>query len=541
MIPKTILDEHIRAAVRRIDREGIPSGRDSDVYDLLLDGNRYPPKLVISWAHESLCGEELSPERFNAVEAKNYLLRGGYQIVNRRGGKPDSALPAKVGTNKPAEVVTPPQHIATRLRLPPAHAQRMLSCVARSVRLISSLKADWLRVYRNRPSHLRVLFGRLIVITLEGNYVWVAVDESALPKGGADLRSWRWDERQTRPSDALGQAYSRYVRPPSRNGFYDPALDPQGADWQAIEFAHHAYLSRVAESGIAPDPRTVNDPTLLDELLRTAPDPGIAAPGSADVSPYALDRVPTGEEYADALRGLGDRVTAEHRALFSAHYRCPGRAATATQLVQCTDAVSSVVTINKLYGQLGHVVAEILNVVPSRRDDGTDRWWTVWFTGQHTDAGFVWTMRPEVAEALEHLRWIVQDDFMAPEEIPSTSLYIEGASSRVTVNAYERNPQARLACLRRHGSVCCICGFDFARAYGPEFSGFIHVHHLRPLSEIRSDYVVDPEKDLRPVCPNCHAALHFGGRCRSIDELKAVVSERCGENHPTDESKNMPH
>jgi 5-methylcytosine-specific restriction protein A len=530
MIPKTILDEHIRAAVRRIDREGIPSGRGSYVYDLVLGGNRYPPKLVISWAHESLCGDELSPETFDAVEAKNYLLRGGYEIANRRQGDPDAARQAEGQKIPPEEVATPSQHIASRLRLPPANAQRMLLCVARAVRVITSLKAAWLRIYFNRPSHLRVLFGRLIVITLEGNYVWLALDESTLSKGGADLRSWRWDEPHTRPSDATGKAYPKYVRPPSRNGFYDPALDPQGAEWRAIEQAHHAYLTRVAAMGMAPDPRTANDSALLDELFRTASDPCLAGPHAADVSPYDLDRIPTGDEYAEALRELGDRVTAEHRTLFIAHYGQPGRAATATQLARCPGVANAVVTINKLYGQLGRQAAEILNIAPSRRDDGTDRWWTVWFTGQSTDAGFVWTMRSEVAKALERLRWVVQDDFMAPEEIPSTSVYIEGASSRVTVNAYERNPQARLACLRRHGSACCVCGFDFAQAYGSEFSGFIHVHHLRPLSEIRNDYVVDPESDLRPVCPNCHAALHFGGRCRSIDELKAVVSQQRGQN-----------
>jgi 5-methylcytosine-specific restriction enzyme A len=38
--------------------------------------------------------------------------------------------------------------------------------------------------------------------------------------------------------------------------------------------------------------------------------------------------------------------------------------------------------------------------------------------------------------------------------------------------------------------------------------GFIHVHHLTPLSSLGTDYEVDPIRDLRPVCPNCHAVLH---------------------------------
>jgi predicted HNH restriction endonuclease len=29
-----------------------------------------------------------------------------------------------------------------------------------------------------------------------------------------------------------------------------------------------------------------------------------------------------------------------------------------------------------------------------------------------------------------------------------------------------------------------------------------------PLSEVGDEYVVDPVRDLRPVCPNCHAMIH---------------------------------
>lgn len=35
-----------------------------------------------------------------------------------------------------------------------------------------------------------------------------------------------------------------------------------------------------------------------------------------------------------------------------------------------------------------------------------------------------------------------------------------------------------------------------------------HRHHVVPVSKIRKSYVVDPIRDLRPLCPNCHAAIH---------------------------------
>jgi 5-methylcytosine-specific restriction protein A len=34
------------------------------------------------------------------------------------------------------------------------------------------------------------------------------------------------------------------------------------------------------------------------------------------------------------------------------------------------------------------------------------------------------------------------------------------------------------------------------------------VHHLKSLAEIGAEYELDPVRDLRPVCPNCHAMIH---------------------------------
>jgi predicted HNH restriction endonuclease len=96
----------------------------------------------------------------------------------------------------------------------------------------------------------------------------------------------------------------------------------------------------------------------------------------------------------------------------------------------------------------------------------------------------------------------------------------------VAVNAYERNPEARRECIVAHEPRCFVCGFDFGLAYGPEFAGLIHVHHLRPLSEVGGEYVIDPVEDLRPVCPNCHAVIHYRGQLRSIDEVRQLLAQQ---------------
>lgn len=84
----------------------------------------------------------------------------------------------------------------------------------------------------------------------------------------------------------------------------------------------------------------------------------------------------------------------------------------------------------------------------------------------------------------------------------------EGNRESVLVNKYERNKNARKKCINRYGTKCFICQFDFKEKYGEIGTDFIHVHHIVPLNTIGKDYVVNPETDLIPVCPNCHAMLH---------------------------------
>ena len=110
-----------------------------------------------------------------------------------------------------------------------------------------------------------------------------------------------------------------------------------------------------------------------------------------------------------------------------------------------------------------------------------------------------------------------------PEELDPDEQYSEGSTKSVTINAYERNAVARTACISHYGSNCHICDFDFCATYGNVATGFIHVHHLRPLSECGGEYDIDPIDDLRPVCPNCHAVIHLGGSCRSITEIKSLL------------------
>lgn len=99
-----------------------------------------------------------------------------------------------------------------------------------------------------------------------------------------------------------------------------------------------------------------------------------------------------------------------------------------------------------------------------------------------------------------------------------------------------RSPEARRRCLELKGTRCVVCGFDSVESWG--VVGVIQVHHLRPLSEMlseRGSTQTDPEKDLVPVCPNCHALIHSrprdmgSSRCYTIEEAREIVRGKAGD------------
>jgi hypothetical protein len=112
------------------------------------------------------------------------------------------------------------------------------------------------------------------------------------------------------------------------------------------------------------------------------------------------------------------------------------------------------------------------------------------------------------------------------DKIGEETVFREGAKYQVTFDAYERDPKARQRCIQHYGARCFICNISFGEVYGEIAKGFIHVHHLRPLSEIGSEYTVDPIEDLRPVCPNCHAVLHLRKPAFSIQDVIEFLRQK---------------
>lgn len=112
------------------------------------------------------------------------------------------------------------------------------------------------------------------------------------------------------------------------------------------------------------------------------------------------------------------------------------------------------------------------------------------------------------------------------EEIPeeNTTIITEGAKKLYFTTKYERSKKNREACIKSQGCFCHVCGFDFEITYGELGKSFIEVHHIKPLYTLDEETVIDPSKDLIPVCSNCHRMLHrFKDYMISIEELKNIV------------------
>ena len=103
----------------------------------------------------------------------------------------------------------------------------------------------------------------------------------------------------------------------------------------------------------------------------------------------------------------------------------------------------------------------------------------------------------------------------------------EGKKSKRYITMYERNPKYRKQAIAIHGNSCSACGFNFRDFYGEYAEGFIHIHHIVPVSEFEAPKTIDPETDLIPLCANCHSVVHRKrDKTLSITELKYLIANR---------------
>ena len=104
--------------------------------------------------------------------------------------------------------------------------------------------------------------------------------------------------------------------------------------------------------------------------------------------------------------------------------------------------------------------------------------------------------------------------------------YAEGTKKKKYVTYYERRPENRKQAIKIHGMTCKGCNFNFEKHYGSQGKGFIHVHHIEPVSQLEKPKKINVKTDLTVLCPNCHAMVHrFRNKTLSIAELKKIIAD----------------
>jgi 5-methylcytosine-specific restriction protein B len=73
---------HVRAAVKQIEREGVPKRRRSTKFCLLVGSRHYPPKYVLALAVRNATGKPLLPtDHSGGAETNDRLLALGLHVV----------------------------------------------------------------------------------------------------------------------------------------------------------------------------------------------------------------------------------------------------------------------------------------------------------------------------------------------------------------------------------------------------------------------------------------------------------------------------
>lgn len=234
--------------------------------------------------------------------------------------------------------------------------------------------------------------------------------------------------------------------------------------------------------------------------------------------------IPSPKAYADAITS-GCLNPIQLKTLQTL-YGFPAHSATAGQIAAVMGYSRYNVT-NLRIGNAEKALSKALKIKPPYSSERGNHWWSILADGDDSGRYFLWIMRPQLVKALETLGLTNEIGIdIQTDEYAQIKEYEEGHKISVAVNIYERSREARQQCVAHYGFICAVCGFDFQKVYGETGNEYIHVHHIVPLSQVNQKYIIDPIRDLRPVCPNCHAMIHRRSTTLTIDELKNRIKSR---------------
>ena len=144
-------------------------------------------------------------------------------------------------------------------------------------------------------------------------------------------------------------------------------------------------------------------------------------------------------------------------------------------------------------------------------------------------------INPEAELELVTTRTVVrhEDEFKWMDDIIATQK-TEGDRKETVQTKIERDPRNRRLCIEVHGPHCFICGKDGGwmdddmrlNSKGLP-SAWLHCHHIEPLGE-SAPRKTDPEKDMVPMCAECHTMMHLRSTALTLGRRHDVPSQAHG-------------
>jgi hypothetical protein len=132
VIPDYLTRDHVLAAIAKIDRAGIPAGRFGTKYAVFHDGRHYPPKLLISLAHEEVKGVPYPSSLFGGGrETNGFLQRLGFTVIEKHEGAVLSQISSLPKGPPPQPTLTTCQIIST------AEIERIANDLVRSAQIFT--------------------------------------------------------------------------------------------------------------------------------------------------------------------------------------------------------------------------------------------------------------------------------------------------------------------------------------------------------------------------------------------------------------------
>lgn len=172
---------------------------------------------------------------------------------------------------------------------------------------------------------------------------------------------------------------------------------------------------------------------LVGVLTGTVPGQGAApsmvAPRLPEPTPLERMDALTTADFAHALQAVLDRMTAEQRAMLLGHAKAPAQRLS-MEAIALLGGYENYAAANSQYGRLGHWIADQFSI------SGLDNWTQALATGngeKDAQGHFLWTLRPNLLEALRSLQWLDAD------ERPT----LEQAAAELDAEGKERSPTTR--------------------------------------------------------------------------------------------------